>query len=61
MSLYYPNPSTLYPALLADGWHMMDKFGPLSGPYASSSEVWVVIHHETAEQEIGRHPSYGEG
>jgi len=61
MSLYYPDPATLYPALLADGWHMMDKFGPLDGPYASASEVYVVIHRESAAQEIGRHPSYGEG
>lgn len=64
LSLYYPDPATLYPARLADGWHIMDKFGKLGGPYASASEAWVVIHRESAaqnsERSLGRHPSYGE-
>ena len=64
MSLYFPDPATLYPARLADGWRIMDKFGPLDGPYASADEAWAVINRERAAQEgerrIGRHPSYGE-
>jgi hypothetical protein len=61
MSLYFPDPTTLYPAQLADGWHIMDKFGPLDGPYASASEAWVVINRERAAHEsercLGRHLS----
>lgn len=39
MSVYCPDPKTLYPARLADGWWIMDKHGPLSGPYASVRDV----------------------
>lgn len=52
-----PDPATLHPALLADGWHVMDKFGALDGPYASASEAWAIINRERAE--LGRHESYG--
>lgn len=64
MSLYFPDPATLRPALLADGWHIMDKFGPLDGPYASAAAAWRVINRESdaldGERYLGRHPSYGE-
>lgn len=57
LSLYHPDPKTLYSARLADGWWMMDKFGPLHGPYATAGDVAAAIRNEDIP---GRHPSYGE-
>lgn len=66
MSLYRPDPKTLYPARLADGWWVMDKFGRIDGPYATISGANASINaEENAEDDdarrLGRHPSYGEG
>lgn len=62
MSLYRPDPKTLYPARLADGWWVMDKFGPLAGPYATARDAQITIGfaHRKYEDIPGRHPSYGE-
>jgi len=48
MSIYRPDPKTLYPARLIDGWWVMDPFGPLAGPIAAENEL------------PGRHISYAE-
>ena len=60
MSIYRPDPATLYPACLADGWHMMDKFGPLDGPYKTAGDVYAAIQSEAEDPQLTRHPSYGE-
>lgn len=66
MNIYRPDPKTLYPARLADGWWVMDKFGPLDGPYATVRDANASISAEEDaeyddERRLGRHPSYGEG
>ena len=65
MSIYRPDPKTLYPALLVDGWWVMDKFGALDGPYSNARDANAAISsEEDAEYEdapkLGRHPSYCE-
>lgn len=65
MSVYCPDPRTLYPARLIDGWWIMDKHGPLSGPYASIRDVNRGIADARDDYYYGpvlnRHSSYGEG
>jgi len=56
MSVYRPHIADLYPALLIDGWRVMDKFGPLSGPYASCFEANAAINNES--NPLTRHISY---
>lgn len=59
MSLYRPDPNTLYPALLMDGWWVMDKFGRLDGPYVTVLDARKAI---TAESDLpARHSLYREG
>jgi hypothetical protein len=43
MSVYSPDPNRLYAAKLADGWYLMDGFGPLDGPYESARDVYATI------------------
>lgn len=51
------DPKTLYPARLADGWWVMDQFGPLDGPYATVGDANGAI---AAENEF-RHISFVRG
>lgn len=49
MSIYRPDPKTLYPAWLGDSWWVMDQFGPLYGPYTTVEDANAAI---TAENDL---------
>jgi len=60
MSIFRPDPETLYTALLIDGWWVMDNFGPLYGPYASVRTANEVIIAEKEDAEYGDTPLPGQ-
>lgn len=63
MSIYRPDPEELHAARLIDGWHIMDRFGPLDGPYASATDAYHAIENARVDDPAipGRHASYGAG
>lgn len=46
MSRYIPDPKTLYIAKQPSGWFVMDKYGPLDGPYQTAGDAKAVLATE---------------